>query len=337
MGGLSQTRRRKTAVAKLRRFARRLPQRFRTRVLILAYHRVAAVPWDPAGLCVSPEHFAEQLAVLCERFAPVSLGELLADLERGTLRRRSVVVTFDDGYADNLLQAKPMLGRFGVPATVFVTTAPLDEERELWWDELERALERAPLPPRRLPSASPAWELPDAAAPTQASADRLQLFHAWRGWLMQRSHEERRKALDALLAGAECEVAPRPSHRTLTAQEIAELAVGGAIEVGAHTVTHPVLSLLSPSERRSEMLASKRRLEALLDRPVRSFSHPFGEPQHFDATTSALLRECGFACACSSVPRPVEAKADRFWLPRTTVGDWNGDRFARRLSRWLHA
>ena len=335
MGGLNQTRRRKTALTKLRLFARRLPQRLRTRVLILAYHRVATVPWDPAGLCVSPEHFAEQLAVLCERFAPVSLGELLADLERGTLRRRSVVVTFDDGYADNLLQAKPMLGRFGVPATVFVTTAPLDEERELWWDELERALERAPLPPRRLPGASPAWELPEAAAP--ASADRLQLFHAWRDWLMQRSHEERRKALDALLAGSGCEVAPRPSHRTLTAQEIAELAAGDAIEVGAHTVTHPVLALLSPSERRSEMLASKRRLEALLDRPVRSFAHPFGEPQHFDATTGALLRECGFTSACSSVPRPVDAKADRFWLPRATVGDWNGDTFMRRLSGWLHA
>jgi peptidoglycan/xylan/chitin deacetylase (PgdA/CDA1 family) len=333
MVGLRQSRRRKTALAKLRRFLRRLPRRFRTRALILAYHRVAAVPWDPAGLCVSPEHFAEHLAVLCERFAPMSLAELLADLERGTLRRRSVVVTFDDGYADNLLQAKPMLGRFGVPATVFVTTAPLDEERELWWDELERALEHAPLPPRRLPGASPAWELPEAAAP--ASADRLQLFHAWRDWLMQRSHEERRKALDALLAAAGCGVAPRPSHRTLTEEEIAELAADGAIEVGAHTVTHPMLSLLPPSERRSEMLASKRRLEALLDRPVRSFAHPFGEPQHFASTAGALLRECGFACACSSVPRPVDADADRFWLPRTTVGDWDGDRFTRRLAGWL--
>jgi len=85
------------------------------------------------------------------------------------------------------------------------------------------------------------------------------------------------------------------------------------------------------------MLASKRRLEALVDRPVTSFAHPFGEPQHFDATTRTLLRECGFACGCSSVPRPLEAEADRFWLPRTTVGDWSGDTFVRRLNRWLHA
>jgi hypothetical protein len=69
---------------------------------------------------------------------------------------------------------------------------------------------------------------------------------------------------------------------------------------------------------------------------VKSFAHPFGEPRQFDATTLALLRECGFACACSSVARPVEANAGRFWLPRATVGDWNGDRFARRLSGWLH-
>jgi peptidoglycan/xylan/chitin deacetylase (PgdA/CDA1 family) len=311
MGGRERGRHRKTAAAKLRRFARRLPQRLRSRALVLAYHRVASVPWDPAGLCVSPERFAEQMAVLCERFEPVSLAELLAGLERGRLRRRSVAVTFDDGYADNLLRAKPMLERFGIPATVFVTTGPLDEQRELWWDELERALE-------------------------QAGAERLSLFHAWRGWLMQRSHEERRKALDALLARAGCEVAPRPSHRTLGEREIVRLAASPAIEVGAHTVTHPVLSRLPVAARRSEMLDGKRRLEELLDRPVRSFAHPFGEPRDFSATTIALLRECGFACACSSIAGPVEARASRFWLPRTTVGDWHGDRFARRLSRWLH-
>ena len=167
-------------------------------------------------------------------------------------------------------------------------------------------------------------------------ADRRQLFHAWRDWLMQRSHEERRKALDALLAGSGCEVTPRPSHRTLSAQEIVKLASGGAIEVGAHTVTHPVLALLSASERRSEMLASKGRLEVRLGRPVKSFAHPFGEARDFDETTIALLRECGFSCACCSVPRPVERKADRFWLPRTTVRDWDGEKFGRRLARWLH-
>jgi len=336
MGGLSHNRPRKTAAARLRRFARRLPRRVRSRALILAYHRVAAVPWDPAGLCVNPQRFAEQMAVLRQRFAPVSLAELLADLEKGRLRRRSVVVTFDDGYADNLLQAKPILGHFGVPATVFVTTGPLDEQRELWWDELARALEHAPSPPHGLPGAEPVWELPDGAAPTLAGADRLGLFNAWRSWLMQRSHEQRRKALDWLLAGSGCEVAPRPSHRSLTAEEIMRLAADGAIEVGAHTVTHPVLALLPPAARCSEMLASKQRLEALLGRPVRSFAHPFGQPRDFDATTLALLRECGFACGCSSVPRPVEAKANRFWLPRIGVGDWHGDRFARRLCRWLH-
>src|SRR6266404_5015149 len=108
--------------------------------LILAYHRVAALPFDPQLLSVTPDHFAEHLEVLHRYYRPTRLRQLAQTPESGVSSSRAVVITFDDGYADNLYNATPLLERYDVPATVFVTTGYVDATREFWWDELERLL-----------------------------------------------------------------------------------------------------------------------------------------------------------------------------------------------------
>jgi len=108
--------------------------------LILLYHRVADLNTDPWQLCVSPRNFEQQMQLLSESFSPVSLHDLLAFLETKNQSRSPVVVTFDDGYADNLHQAVPMLEQFEIPATFFLTTGWLRRPREFWWDELDRLL-----------------------------------------------------------------------------------------------------------------------------------------------------------------------------------------------------
>src|SRR5918994_1325565 len=108
--------------------------------VILGYHRVADGP-DPYRLGVSPARFAEQLAVLARMAHPLSMDEVPDLLARGRLPKRSVVVTFDDGYADVLHRAKPLLAQFGIPATVFVISGAFG--RELWWDRLDRVASTA--------------------------------------------------------------------------------------------------------------------------------------------------------------------------------------------------
>ena len=121
------------------------------RAVILLYHRVADLPSDPQLMAVTPRHFAEHLEVIRQSCRPLrlhDLGEALPD--------RSVVVTFDDGYADNLHHAKPLLAAHDVPATVFVTSGYVGSDREFWWDDLERILLETPSLPRRwLPCRSP--------------------------------------------------------------------------------------------------------------------------------------------------------------------------------------
>jgi peptidoglycan/xylan/chitin deacetylase (PgdA/CDA1 family) len=120
----------------LGRFARggtRAPRAF-----ILRYHRVAALRSDPNRLAIEPERFAENEALHAARWKPRPLPVLADELARDELLDGAVAVTFDDGYLDVLLTARPALERHGVPATIFLVADMLAATREFWWDELER-------------------------------------------------------------------------------------------------------------------------------------------------------------------------------------------------------
>ena len=106
--------------------------------LILGYHRIANVKHDEYEVCVSPEHFAEQMDVISKHTNPIGLGKLVQHLKEDSLPPKSIAITFDDGYADNMYQAVPILEKYKIPATIFVCTGY--SGKEFWWDELERLI-----------------------------------------------------------------------------------------------------------------------------------------------------------------------------------------------------
>jgi len=321
----------------------------------LMYHRIAEGGTDPFSLCVRPKNFAEQLEVLRRHALPIPLQELVAALRNGNTKKQTVVITFDDGYADNLYNAKPLLETHKTPATVFLTTGYIGGHREFWWDELDRIM----LQPGQLQQTlrlkikgcDHQWDLEGTAyyskedwernrtwtvsekAPTTRHAT---YFAIWQ-LLQFLEDNERRNLLDELLAWAELPAVARSTHRQISAEEMTELTRGELLEVGAHTVTHPVLSSLPLTIQRNEILQSKARIEEILKRPVMSFAYPFGSRPDYTAETVSILREAGFASACSTIPSPVEQNVDLYQLPRLQVQDWNGDEFAHQLSAWLNA
>ena len=122
--------------------------RFSSGALVLGYHRVADTPRDPYSLCVTPDNFAEQLAVIRQAMNPVSLSDLVSEMKNRTTLRRAVAITFDDGYVDNLRTARPLLEKYGVPASVFVVASK--RGRGFWWDELARIIYSASQLPEEL-------------------------------------------------------------------------------------------------------------------------------------------------------------------------------------------
>lgn len=341
-------------LGRLRQIVRGVRNSFAPGVLILLYHRVAELPADPQLLSVTPRHFTEHLEVLRRYGRPMQLRQLIRALQGGTLPRRAVVITFDDGYADNLYGARPLLERYDTPATVFVTTGYVGQRREFWWDELERLL----LEPGTLPATLRLhvngslcqWELGEAAHYDEETAQRHRRWNAFEQQnpsqrqyvyrtlcqlLRPLPHTERQGALDELRLQTQAASTGRLTHLPLTVEEVCRLADGGLVEVGGHTVTHPVLSALPGPAQRCEIERSKDRLKELLGRPVTSFAYPYGARADYTVETVTAVQHAGFACACSNFPGTVRRQTDRFQLPRVVVRDWDGEVFARRLRQWF--
>jgi peptidoglycan/xylan/chitin deacetylase (PgdA/CDA1 family) len=338
------------AVWRLQRAAVGFRKRFSRRGVILMYHRVAQKNLDPWSLCVTPDHFAKHMEALQKHANPMSLRELVQAHHEGRIPDRAVVVTFDDGYADNLHRAKPILERFSTPATVFVISGCIGKNQEFWWDELEQILLR----PYRLPETlnlgingnRHEWTLGTAVDYTaedhRRDANRTvweaepgsRLFFYYSVWqkLQPLTDEQRRHALDEIIAWAEVKPAARTTQRPVTFEEAIRLEEGALLEVGAHTVTHPFLSAHPLSLQRDEIRQSKADLEDVLGHTVTSFSYPHG---NYTAETVSLVREAGFSCACNTVSGNIWRNADLFQLPRFEVRNWGGEEFERGLSKWF--
>jgi Predicted xylanase/chitin deacetylase len=340
-------------IGRLQRLSRRVRRWGLPRALILLYHRVGDVHPDPHSLMVSARHFQEQLDVLCAQARPMHLTELVQRMAEGTLPDRSVAVTFDDGYADNLTLARPLLQRYSVPASVFVATGTLTGQREFWWDELAQML----LSPGTLPSRlvfhirrqMSEW----AVGASEYSVEAFNRHRSWKvsdEWTPSRRHDlyrslcvqlrplpdqEREAVLREIRMQTGTPAAVRPSHRTLRPEELIELTDGGLVDVGAHSVTHPVLGGLPQSAQEHEIRHSKQRLEEILGRQVKSFTYPHGGLFDFSSTTVAAVRDAGFAYACSASAGLVFRDVSLHLLPRMFVRNWDGEEFAERLESWF--
>lgn len=335
---------------RLARASRRAVATLFTTAVILAYHRVAEPELDPQLLCVAPERFAAQLAAAAELGTVLSLRDLVRRAAMGRVPARAVAVTFDDGYADNLAAAEPLLRAVGAPATVFVASGGVEERELFWWDELEELLLRSAHLPARLVVTSPAgdrefsidpattvepraddgWDITQEADPTPRHAAYRRLFRLCRSLAL----DDRRRVLDELAAQVG-EPAAGDGHRRLTPEEIARLADGDLVEVGAHGVSHAPFSALTAAQQRDELWESKRQVAAWSGRPVDLLSYPLGAPGDLTAECVALARDCGFMAACANSRGVVWRHGDPYRLPRYLVRDWEPEDFARRLESWL--
>lgn len=298
--------------------------------VILLYHQVGTAHDDPFNQFVGTEHFAGHMAVLARR-RPQRLVDLASDVRNRTLTSGAVAVTFDDGYLSNLRLAKPVLEREGVPATVFVTTGATGAARDFWWNELHRALARAPAsgPALRLAAGGRMreWTLP------QGDRSGL-LFELW-AWIRARGpgHIGSLMASVASWAGVEAGGPPPDDQRCMSVEELKVLEEGEIIDVGAHTRTHPMLSACSPAELRDEIAGSRADLEEWLGRPVTTFAYPFGlRVVEYRAAAVRAVRAAGFEAAVAVDPRPVSARSPIFELPRYAVPDLAPDAFERWLA-----
>jgi peptidoglycan/xylan/chitin deacetylase (PgdA/CDA1 family) len=320
--------------------------RFAPRALILMYHRIAEPESDPWELSVSPRHFAAHLEILKKYTRPMSLRDLVAGLQNGKVPRRAVVVTFDDGYADNLYEAKPLLERHNIPATVFLPTGHIGKSEEFWWDKLARLLLNSHTLPKKphldVNGRSHVWGLTESYDHPETGCrhgndeskaglqpySRRSLYFSVYQLLLPLPEQDRQACLQEIQGWISGETKARPAYRTLSPEEVGMLGRDGLVEIGAHTITHPFLSVCPEAIQQREIEQGKIDLEAITGRQVNSFAYPHGD---YDGRSVALVRQAGFVCACSIEENSVCRHSDPFLLPRFKVDNYHGEAFMRRL------
>lgn len=276
----------------LARVARRLP-RWRG-VLVLNYHRVGqsdGQPWDRLLFSATAEALDGQLRALSTCADIVAPGDVGALARQGRPGRR-VALTFDDGYRDNYELAYPILRHHGASAAFFVTTGFLDHPRAAWWDEIAWMVRRSTRP----------------ALSGIVSDEPLPLLGGRREAAIQ-TLVARYKTLPAASATAflddvaeatgsgRCPEADA-AGLWMTWDMVRELRAGG-MQIGGHTVDHPILARLPAAEQARELDACAARLSAELHMPMELFAYPVGSRDTFTDTTQALLRDRGVHTAFS--------------------------------------
>ena len=228
-------------------------------VNVLFYHRIIDCKKDDWNICVSPEHFDDQMRWICDHYPIVRFGD-----DWSGISEPSVVITFDDGYADNYTNAMPILKKYGIPATFFISSACTHKEDVFWWDRLS--------------------EMADESGWSNLEQEHSRLKKLT---FLERSRELSR------VAGSESNYYAR---RGLTREELLKMAEEPLVDIGAHTKTHASLRLLSERQQDEEIHGAKSELESLLNKKVDLFSYPFGD---FNAYSLESLKKVGFRKAAT--------------------------------------
>ena len=295
----------------------------RGRLLILTYHRVCPQRDSLVAGNAHAAGFARQMQVLARGFRVLPLAEAAERLQAGTLPARAVCISFDDGYADNADVAAPILARYGLPATFFIATGFLDGGR-MWNDTIIETVRAA---------RGPAIDLGGLGlgrVPLDGIAARAAAIEGLIGTCKYLEPDARAARVDAIAAAAGVDP---PRDLMMRSEQVRALHDAG-MEIGAHTVRHPILSSISTAESEHEIVASRDRLSAIIGGPVRSFAYPNGKPgvdyrrEHVEA-----VRRAGFTVAVSTVWGAAGVKDDPWQLPRVGFSDTSRWRFPLRLLR----
>jgi peptidoglycan/xylan/chitin deacetylase (PgdA/CDA1 family) len=291
------------------RLARRLG---RDRLTVLTYHHVLPDALRTATRednVIYVSEFAQHVAYLASRHRIVDGTRLRAFLDGGSLPPHPVLITFDDGYANNHRHALPILRRFGAAAVFFITSRFVGDRRNrLWYDRLDSALSASPDAVSKWAAGAPL--LPEGAR----SLAGLRL-------LAKRLPPAERDALvaDVEAAADHYQATGMPAERCepMTWDEVRDLAREG-MEIGAHTATHQILAAAQHALG-AELAECRATIESQLDRECWTFSYPNGERADFGPAEAEALRAAGFRCAFTQIPGLVGSDDDAFALSRIPV------------------
>jgi peptidoglycan/xylan/chitin deacetylase (PgdA/CDA1 family) len=300
-------------------------RRVRTpRFVVLCYHGIGE-SGNPLISAPTREAFEAQMLFLLKHYRIVSLEEVCKELRDPQRTEPGVAITFDDGYRSAYTVAFPILQKYRLPATIFVTLECVETGQVAWYDRVFLAMAVAPRGELKLDLEGP-WRFQ-----LHSQEDRLRAALEAVALLRTLPNSRRRDCCALLEERIGIPLSPLWS-RVLNWEQIHTMDRAG-ITFGSHTLTHPVVSKLTPAELERELVGSKRLLEKKLGSPALDFAFPFGKASDYGAAAIEQLHRCGYRSAATTVPGVNTSRVNPFELHRLQVGDHESlARFAFELN-----
>lgn len=296
-------------------------------ICILGYHRVLSspdiyLPQDP-----DIEQFRSQMRVLANYFNVLSLSDAVSALEKGIIPARAVCITFDDGYRSVHDLAMPVLRELSLPATVFVSSGVLDQNN-MWNDRIIDAIRRytgLSLDLRDLDL--DVYQL-DTIVNRQESCRRL----------VAKLKYSPQQLRDGLVSSIEKKMKIEPGPALALSSSMLSALIESNIDIGAHTVNHPILEKLPDEQAWYEISQSKTDIERLISHPVKFFAYPNGKyGVDFSQRHCRMVERAGFQGAFAGSSSMAAKDCDLYSIPRCQPWDKTPISFSVRLVRWLTA
>ena len=290
-------------IDKLNKYEMIYPTKGRKRILL--FHRVIDGINDIWNIAIPVKLFEKQIKYIKENYNTVRFEDMVLSSDT-----EEMAITFDDGYADNYLNAFPILEKYNVPATIFISTGNIDSKNEYWWDLIERFVYSSKLKSVTL------W---DQEYSLSTDFGKKELCEKIREKLLAMQCMERNRCLSHI-----CDIfgdvgGNREENRTMSSEEILLMSDSDIITIGAHTVSHTRLLALSKEDQAEEMIESKKRLEGIIDHKILSFSFPFGRADDYDKESISIARNVGFTKIAAVDKKYDEEKYRDYNPPRLVV------------------
>jgi peptidoglycan/xylan/chitin deacetylase (PgdA/CDA1 family) len=267
---------------------------------ILTYHNFCG-PGDKPTNDLSVTAARLQFEYLLRHFRVISLAEILGRLESGTpLESHTVALTIDDGRRNCYEYLFPLLKEFGVPATFFVVSSFIRREDWLWTDKV-------------------LWLSEQRSRPSDLDPGNIEGFFRTLNRLRPEMRNLQIEKTAARMHVAIPNEAP-PKYAPCSWSELREMAASEVVEIGSHTVSHPILASITDEESWQELTVSRSQIEEGMGKKVRLFCFPNGQPEDYRPSQIRQVRDAGYSGAVVTRFGMVSNGADPFELPRIGVG-----------------
>ncbi|MDD5086600.1 MAG: polysaccharide deacetylase family protein, partial [Candidatus Nanoarchaeia archaeon] len=285
------------------------------KTIILDYHRVldikADFPFDENSVSASVGNFRKQSEYLSKKYNVISLEEFVEHCKKNkNPPKNSAVITFDDGYIDNYLFAYPILKKYNIPATIFLTANYISTNKIFWWDKIAYAIKKTEVKNIDIKNFGK-YKLEKK----QQKADSLRdiMFK-----LKKIDETEKNSFINLIIQKTKLKIPKDIKRNTLSWDEITEMSKNN-ISFGSHTLNHPILTKIPISEAENEIKESKRIIEEKIKNKIKFFCYPNGEFSDFNNKIKKILRENGFECSVLYIPGFNSKNSDVFELKRVFV------------------